>query len=77
MAQGEATVLIITLGMMFLLGGLIIWKPTMVLNLQVKIYKKLLGIEMKYSKRTEQIMRFIGVILICLILIGGYHQFYK
>ncbi len=41
----------------------LIIRPKLVLSIQKKLYKKILGIDMNYTVRTENIMRIIGILI--------------
>ena len=53
----------------------IIIKPGVILTLQRKLYKKVFDIDMKFSSKTEGIIRCIGALVLGLTFFAFYKQF--
>lgn len=69
--------LLIISPMLIVFFTIILARPSILLNLQKKIYKKMFDIDMKYTRRTERIMQMIGVVVILFTLFGAYMQFFN
>lgn len=55
----------------------ILARPSILLNLQKKLHKKIFDIDMEYTRRTEGIIQMIGVVVILFTLFGAYMQFFN